>query len=144
MIVHNSMESCIIHVESRNYAYLAVEGFIDSKKTKEFAEKLVSLCLHNKIGMIMFDSSKLSVIKPTDMEWIFEQVLQPLRYCSIDKVAFLMPESTFGIVSVKKLIQHIENCSTGIFRNIEQAETWLFKSTSADNTASKISPKASA
>jgi len=126
------METCIIFIEGKNYAYLALEGFIETEKIKEFAGKLIDLCSKKKVTRLLFDTSKLSIIKPSDLEWVINEILPNLRFKHIEKIAFLLPENPFGFVSVRNLMKHIDNKKVEVFRRMEHAETWIFEQENTD------------
>jgi hypothetical protein len=120
------MEACIIYVESKNYAYMALEGFVESAKIKEFALKTSELCKQKKVSCIIFDTSKLQIIKQIDIQWLIEQVFPVLRNYNLSKIAFLLPENPFGLTSLKSLIKHIDTNKVEVFQKMEEAEAWIF------------------
>ncbi|MBN2486401.1 MAG: hypothetical protein JXB34_10550 [Bacteroidales bacterium] len=134
MIIYESMDACIIYIESKNYAYLAIEGFIDSSKIKEFASKFTSLCLNKKGLKVIFDSSKITTVKNSDLQWIAENILPLLQNNDIQKIAFLSPESPFGQMAVQKFSKNITPGKAEVFHSMEQAENWIFQADSSKGT----------
>ncbi|MBN1118874.1 MAG: hypothetical protein JXA77_16815 [Bacteroidales bacterium] len=128
MLVYNSENSCIIHIEKKMSLYLAIEGYMESLKIKEFAKALVEFCLTKKIKHIFFDTSKISVVKHEDLFWVTENVFPKLQDSEIEKVAFLLPAKSFGYMAVKILADRIEKKQNKVFARLEEAEKWLYGS----------------
>lgn len=126
MIIYNSNEACIIWVEKRKYIYLAVDGFLESHKIKAFTEQLINICKTQDVQGIIFDTTKITIIKPKDLKWINEEVIPKLRIGKIKKVAFLYPENSFGSLSIDRIKQNVIVSEAKIFRKLEDAEKWLF------------------
>ena len=127
MMLYDSLEACIIHIERKEYAYVAVEGYLVTEKLMNFLDRLVFLCTKKTVKKIFFDTSKLSVVNKNDVIWIKEHVFPALSYCNIEKVAFLMPENPFGALALKALIIETKHATMKIFNSMEEAEKWIFK-----------------
>jgi DNA-directed RNA polymerase subunit F len=127
MMIYNSKEACILYIKKRNYVYLAVEGFINSEKIKEFYESLVKVCREKNIKRILFDTSKLGAIKENDLQWIFQSTADTVNPLNIYKIAFLSPKNVFGSRTVSKIFSELHDLKAEVFDNMEDAENWLFE-----------------
>ncbi len=126
MYVYQSKEACIIYVEQRCYAYLTIEGFFNSEKLKDFSLKIIELCRTEKVSKLLFDSTKLTIIKLDDINWLLKNVIPDLKQQELQKVAFIMPENNFGFVSINRLLCTVDKDRVKLFESFEQAEEWLF------------------
>ncbi len=127
MTIYNSEKACIKWIEERKYIYLAVDGFMESDKIKIFTEQLVSACKKYDVAGILFDTSKITIIKHKDLQWINEEVIPSLRNGKIKKVAFLCPENSFGSLSIELIMENIIESEINIFSKLDDAKEWLFK-----------------
>jgi hypothetical protein len=128
MIVYQSKDACIIHIEKRNYAYLAIEGFFDSSRLKDFSLKVIELCRTKGVSKLLFDVSKITVIKSEDIEWLQENIVPKLKNAESNRYAIVCPENQFGLISVNRILSYTDKNKFKFFPNIERAEDWLFKS----------------
>lgn len=127
MIVYNSDEACILYIKKRNYIYLAIEGYLDSEKIKVFSQELLGICTEKKISKILFDTSKLRIVKEVDLEWLFNDIFSVLRSLNIKRIALLNPQNAFGYITIKRITGEIKKSKVKILDTMEEAEGWLFQ-----------------
>jgi hypothetical protein len=125
IIVFNSMEACIIHIESKHYAYIAIEGYLQTSKIKEFASKYATLCQKRMVHYTIFDASKITDIKHNDLIWIVGNILPIINNSSIKRIAFLIPENPFGEIALNSFFKKINSPNVEVFENMELAENWV-------------------
>jgi DNA-directed RNA polymerase subunit F len=127
LIIYNSEEACILYIKKRNYVYLAVEGFLNSDKIKEFYESLAKICREKKINRILFDTSKLGTIKEEDLQWVFKSAKETVYPLNIYKIAFLNPKNAFGNYTITRFLKGLKDLEAKILETMEDAENWLFE-----------------
>jgi len=145
MIYYSNSQSCIIYLKNKNAAYLAIEGFVSSETIREFMVKAVQLCTHQTVKAILFDSSKINVLRTEDMNWIKQSVLPLFGTSSLKKVGYLEPQDIFGELSLEKLIPENSKVIFKKFKTLEDAEKWAYNEEYADKTypSTQLMPKAS-
>jgi hypothetical protein len=126
MIVFNSMEACIIYIESKHYAYMAIEGYLQTSKIKEFASKFAALCQERMVHFLIFDTSKIAAVKHNDLIWIVDNILPIIQNSSIKRTAFLIPENPFGEIALNSFLKKINSPNVEVFEKMELAEKWVF------------------
>ena len=127
LIVYNSDEACILYIKKRNYIYLAIEGFLNSEKTKAFYKSMVDICRKKNITRILFDTSKLGTIKEDDLQWIFKEAAEAITPINIKKISFVSPQNSFGKWTISRIFTGFKDLNAKVLDSIEEAENWLFE-----------------
>lgn len=127
MLIYSSKEACILYIKKRNYVYLAIEGFINSEKIREFYGSLVKICREKNITRILFDTSNLGAIKENDLQWIFQSIADTLNPLNIYKIAFLSPKNAFGAMTISRIFTEVHDLEAKVHERMEDAENWLFE-----------------
>jgi len=127
-IIYNSATASIMYLKSREYMYIAIEGYPSMEKLKEFYYALLQGITHSNVEKFLFDTSKLSVIKSEDLMW-FNNNITPLLVKHKDaKVVFIKPDNVFGMKSVETIFKNMKDIvMVNISPNMEKAEDWLFQ-----------------
>lgn len=127
MIYYNNSQACVIYLKEKNSAYAAIEGFVESDTIKDFVLKIIELCSKTHIKSILIDTSKIEIIKSSDIEWILTNTLESFKKQPLQKIAYVSPQNVFGENSIKKLF--LKNTCKEIkkFSNLEDAESWVYK-----------------
>lgn len=126
MLYYSNNQACIIYMQNKQTAYVAVEGYFCGQAVHDFMDKLVELCKRSDVKKMLIDSSKIEVLKTDDINWINQNIYPQLKKIHIEKISLVKPQSIFGEVSVNKLIPKDTNKVIQKFAKIEEAETWLF------------------
>lgn len=127
LIIYNSAEACILYIKKRNYIYLAIEGFLNSEKTKSFYKSMVTICLEKNITRILFDASKLGTIKEDNLQKMFKDATQTFYSLNLKKIAFLSPKNSFGYWAISRIFSGLKDIENKILETMEDAEIWLFE-----------------
>jgi len=128
MILYNSATASIMYLKTREYLYIAIEGYPNMEKMNEFYHALLRGVTQSNANKFLFDTSRISVIKNEDMQWFSTNITPILLKHKGIKVAFIKPENVFGMKSVDTFCRNMRNfASVSIFPNMEKAENWLFQ-----------------
>lgn len=128
MILYNSATAIIMYLKTREYLYIAIEGYPNMEKMNEFYHALLRGVAQSNANKFLFDTSRISVIKNEDMLWLSNNITPILLKHKGVKVAFIKPENVFGMKSVDTLCKLMRNSANAcIFSNMEKAENWLFQ-----------------
>lgn len=126
-ILYDTTIASVLYIKKREYLYLTIEGFVNSETLSEVVDALQHGITHNHVKKIIFDTSKVKVIKKDDLDFI-KQNLSPLLSKSIvTKVVFLNSDDIFGNHSIEVLTSFFNQIiPTRAFPDMEKAELWLF------------------
>jgi len=108
--------------------YIVIEGYLNAETLPGFNKALVNGVMHSDVKKLLFDTTKINVIKSEDILWLNENLMPYLAKNRLMKVAFIKPENAFGSKSVETLAGIMKNhTNVKILPNMELAERWLFQ-----------------
>lgn len=126
-ILYDTTIASVLYIKKREYLYLTIEGFVNSETLSEVVDALQHGITHNHVKKIIFDTSKVKVIKKEDIQLLTLTLIPLLSKSVVSKIAFINSDDVFGNKSVNMLASIFnEHIPTQAFPNMENAEIWLF------------------
>ncbi|BDX38218.1 hypothetical protein CYCD_15730 [Tenuifilaceae bacterium CYCD] len=126
-ILYNTNSASMLYIKKREYLFLSIEGFANTRTLSELVEALNYGISHNHVKKIIFDTSKVKVIKKEDIQLLTLTLIPLLSKSAVSKIAFINSDDVFGNKSVSMLASiFTEHIPTQAFPNMESAEIWLF------------------
>lgn len=117
----------MLYIQKREYLFLTIEGFVNTKTLNEVSKALQDGIIHKHVKKVIFDTSKVKVIKKDDLDFLKESFMNQLSKSVVSKIAFLNSDDIFGNHSVELLTAFFnQKIPTRAFKCIECAEGWLF------------------
>ncbi len=126
-ILYNADNASLLYIKKREYLYLTVEGFVRKETLEMLTNALIKGITETTVSRIIFDTSKVKVIKKEDIALFLETITPILDKRSVRKIVFINSDDIFGNKSVELLASCLNSkIPTKIFSNMERAELWLF------------------
>lgn len=126
-ILYNADNASLLYIKKREYLYLTVEGFVRKETLEMLTNALIKGITETTVRRIIFDTSKIKVIKKEDIALFLETITPILDKRSVRKIVFINSDDIFGNKSVELLASCLNSkIPTKIFSNMERAELWLF------------------
>jgi len=95
MILYNSTTASVMYMKTREYIYIAIDGYPNREKMNEFYSALLMGITQSNANRFLFDTSMISVIKNEDKQWFSNNITPILLKHREVKVAFIKPENVF-------------------------------------------------
>lgn len=126
-VIYSTSNASILYIKKREYLYLALEGYISTANFYEIAKALLNGVIYNRVKKILFDTSKVSVIKTDVIQAINDNILPVLEKYGVLRIVLIKSDNVFG----NKSIESVANIISGkievkVLPTMEQAENWLF------------------
>lgn len=113
--------------------HLSVEGFVRSEAFRKMADEglkhWISYAKTHGNMLWLADSRQLGALSKEDMDWLENNWNPRAAAAGLDTIAFIIPESAFGAMTVKSYSTAIEGSSneifTQMFKSVEDAKVWF-------------------
>lgn len=99
-------------------------GFANSENFREAIDKSVEFSCKNPVATIISNTQKQALVKKEDTDYAAAQMPQLVKN-GLRKMAFILSESAFTQMSVKRFQQQSNNDFIAYFDNEEEAHQWL-------------------
>jgi hypothetical protein len=126
MIYYSSTNACIMFIEKFNTAYLVLEGYLNETIIKEFGQKAHELCVKSEVSKIIFDTSRLDILKKEELSVLADKFIPVFHQAHINKIAYLKPQNAFGELSMNLLMNIKTLNKVKKFNTLEDAEKWVY------------------
>lgn len=120
----------LIHYSEKEFISLTFEELPETSTLKKYSCLLLDMLATNKTSKILVDSSKVTAVKINDILWLVERISPVIKNYNIDKIAFINPQSMLGQVSLKLMLKLSKCNDTEVFKELDEANAWLFNSQS--------------
>jgi len=113
-----------------NDVWLKTSANLTTQQFKEIMYEWRDLVLTHGVQLALLDTRHMEfMIDPDLQQWIATEINAPAQKHSLIKAANLLPPSVFEQVSIQQTMDELKdknNFSVKIFKNEEEAKTWLF------------------
>lgn len=123
------MENLTIDRES-NSVLAVFENYIKENEFKEFATKILDKVKTSGKKKLLYDTRGLKVMSQSIQEWINEIWFPEANDIGVSHMAFIVPESIFGKVSMEQTNsqkEKIGNINIQYFNSKHHAQNWIKK-----------------
>ncbi len=125
MILHSSDEMSLIYLRERGLIYFTIVGFTKTNAIRELFEQLKENREKIKSDKLLFDTSKLGVMRQIDQNIFLEELMPLFREIGIKKTALIKTSDAFGQGKIKALVSSADNEEIQVFDDMITAERWL-------------------
>jgi len=121
------MENLTIDAES-NSVKAVFANYIKEEDFKEFAKQILNKVHSSGKRKLLYDTRELKVMPQSIQEWINHTWFPEANRIGVSHMAFIMPESVFGKVSMEQTNskdEKIGNITIEYFSSVQKAKNWL-------------------
>ena len=121
------MENLTIDAES-NSVKAVFANYIKEDDFKEFATQILKKVQSSGKKKLLYDTRELKVMPKSIQEWINQLWFPEANKIGVSHMAFIIPESVFGKVSMEQTNsknEKIGNITIEYFSNMQKAKSWL-------------------
>ncbi len=118
----------IAHETSDNIIQMNWTTTPSSPEFRKGMGELINAIRETKCGKVVTDTRKLGAISPEDQEWSATEWATEAIKTGYRKLAIVMPEDVFGLMSVEDTMNSVQSdqlVSFGYFRTTDEAKKWL-------------------
>ncbi len=123
------MENLTIDSES-NAVKAIFANYLNEEEFKKFAVSILNKVETTGKKKLLYDTRELKVMSQSIQDWINEIWFPQANKLGVSHMAFIMPESVFGKVSMEqtnKNKEKIGNITIEYFSSMKNAKDWLNK-----------------